>query len=42
MSDDFSEGWIEFEEFIDTLISQRNLSKADIKQYFEMYMAKRD
>lgn len=38
MADDFSDGWIEFQEFIDNLRCQNNLSIADIKQYFKMYI----
>jgi hypothetical protein len=33
MTDDFSDGWIEFESFIDQLLSDKKLTLADIKEY---------
>ena len=37
MTDDFAEGWMEFQSFVDSLRIRRNLTKEDIKEYFKMY-----
>lgn len=37
MTDEFSEGWIEFEEEVDRIRQEHKLSLKDIKEYFKMY-----
>ena len=39
MTDDFAEGWMEFEQFIDKLMAERKRTLKDIDQYVEMYKA---
>jgi hypothetical protein len=41
MTDDFAEGWIEFEEFIDRLMGERKLTLKDIEEYVKMYKENR-
>ena len=42
MGDDFSEGWVEFEELVNNLRSEHNLSKKDLEEYFKMYLEQSD
>jgi hypothetical protein len=38
MGDDFSDGWIDFEEEVDRIKQEHKLSLKDIKEYFKMYL----
>ena len=37
MADDFADGYMEFEEFIDRLMEERKLTLKDIDEYVRMY-----